>query len=100
MRRTFFFILFCLFAFAFLISCRRYPDGPCISFRSIDKRIKGTHQIVSIVANGIDSTYWFPIPGASDQQKQVSFYEPKGQNNWMDGCFLGEWTYENHVKEL
>ncbi len=43
-----------LLAIAFVPACR-YKDGPVISFRSIQKRLEGTWQVVGFTSNGVDS---------------------------------------------
>jgi hypothetical protein len=37
------------------ISCKRYEEGPLISFRSANHRIAGNWRVESFTANGIDS---------------------------------------------
>jgi len=42
-----------------VLGCGRYEEGPCISFRSVEKRIYGSYHVSYISKNCIDETnYW------------------------------------------
>ncbi len=40
-------------------ACKKYKEGPLISFRSVEKRITGTWQITEFTGNGIDSLQYY-----------------------------------------
>ena len=42
-----------LFLFV-LLSCKKYPEGPCISFRSAKSRFYGYHTLTALTDNGVD----------------------------------------------
>ncbi len=52
MKKIILFILLLILAIPF--ACR-YKEGPLISFRSVQKRLEGTWQIVGFTSNGVDS---------------------------------------------
>lgn len=37
-------------------SCKKYPEGPAISFRTVDNRVMGQYTVNSFEINGIDCT--------------------------------------------
>ena len=43
-------------AVIFIVSCKKYPDGPLISFRSKEYRITWQWSVVYFSINGYDST--------------------------------------------
>jgi hypothetical protein len=47
-------LIFLFFGFIFL-SCKKYPEGPCISFRSAAKRFYGTYTLTAYIVDGVDS---------------------------------------------
>jgi hypothetical protein len=51
-------VIFLFVAFAFIItsSCKKYPDGPLISFQTKVKRIVGIWDVEYFEINGYDST--------------------------------------------
>ena len=48
-----------LFTVLLLASCKKYDEGPWISFRSKEKRIIGTWEVQAFYVNGYDSTQFF-----------------------------------------
>jgi len=40
---------------ALMSSCKKYEEGPCISFRSAKNRVIGYHTLTKFTVNGIDS---------------------------------------------
>jgi hypothetical protein len=49
-------ILFLIVLACITESCKKYPDGPCISLRSAKNRIVGTWKVDKLYINDIDST--------------------------------------------
>ena len=39
--------------------CRKYEEGPLISFRSVVHRIEGNWQVTEYISNGIDSLQYY-----------------------------------------
>jgi hypothetical protein len=52
MKKT---ILILLVVVALICSCKKYEEGPCISFRSAKSRVLGYHTLTKFTVNGIDS---------------------------------------------
>lgn len=49
-------ILFFIFAFVTVVgACKKYEEGPLISFKSAKNRVYGTYTLVSYTVNGQDS---------------------------------------------
>ena len=49
-------VLCCLF----FTTCKRYPDGPIFSLRTVNNRLLGTYELEKYIVNGIDSTGLLP----------------------------------------
>jgi hypothetical protein len=81
--------------FLFIISCR-YEDGPTISLRSPEQRLKGYYDVNSFSINDIDSTTYYKdscgcdlwiSPGESKIVNYVCILTAcKGEDTW--GSFL------------
>ena len=56
MKKHLFFIIFICF---FLFTCKKYEDGPLISFKKAETRITGEWDIYKFYVNGNDSSYIF-----------------------------------------
>ena len=39
--------------------CKKYKEGPLISFRAVEKRITGTWQITEFTSDGVDSLQYY-----------------------------------------
>ena len=48
-------VLLLLVITAITAGCKKYPDGPLISFRSAEKRLYGTSKLTTYTVNGVDS---------------------------------------------
>ena len=58
MKKTIYILILLTITFSF--GCKkRFPDGPCISFRSVKERIHGTWKVNKYYINGADSTAEF-----------------------------------------
>ncbi len=53
-------ILLFVLSLLLLSNCRRYPDGPDFTLRSVKKRLWGTFELEKYMVNGIDSTDFLP----------------------------------------
>ena len=47
-------VIFSILFLLIFISCKKYPEGPCISFRSAKSRIYGDHMLTVLTDNGVD----------------------------------------------
>ena len=52
------FMLFCT------ISCKKYEEGPLISFRSKKSRIANKWKVANVFKNGVDSTSYYAAEGS------------------------------------
>jgi len=52
MKKT---LLLCLLLAAVVCGCKKYEDGPLISFRSAKSRLLGHHTLTKFTINGVDS---------------------------------------------
>jgi hypothetical protein len=48
-------ILLLIVITALTVSCKKYPDGPLISFRTAKGRLYGFHTLTKYTVNGVDS---------------------------------------------
>ena len=74
--KIFLIVLLSLSGFLFITSCKKYEEGPLLSFRTVNGRLEGTWEIEKYLVNGIDSTqlykdscgcnFMFYHPGTSD----------------------------------
>ncbi len=44
---------------AITVGCKKYPDGPLISFRTAKHRLLGTYNLTKYTVNGVDSLSMF-----------------------------------------
>jgi hypothetical protein len=77
--------------------CKKYPEGPLISFRTIEKRIHGNWKVENYLVNGSDSinllknsygdTINFDIatPGSGEGDNRILVYSQG--NPYLDGIF-------------
>jgi hypothetical protein len=62
--------------FVFLFSCKKYEDGPLVSFRTKKTRITGVWKLDKIIVNGVEKNddnffYWMNI----NSNGEVVLYE-------------------------
>ncbi len=86
-----------------LESCKKFPDGPCISFRSVIKRIEGTYKVDKFFINGADSTTEFNTKLGCEIEfsKTTTSYNPGGYYVYLINCnngksYTGDWAYAEH----
>jgi hypothetical protein len=86
---------------SFFNSCKKYDDGPFLTFRTADSRIVGTWDVEYIYVDNVDSTSflkhdpcWSPINFLSKQET--------GTNLLTTGpCFLtGIWSFSDNKNIL
>ncbi|TAL62359.1 MAG: hypothetical protein EPN85_02840 [Bacteroidetes bacterium] len=73
-------ILLFIFLASVFSTCKKYPDGPCISLRSKRDRIRGEWEVQKYLIDGGDSTAAkYPIPckyRITDKEHSLKFYSP------------------------
>ena len=50
----------CLITILFFTTCKKYPDGPVFSLRTVLNRLAGTYELDKFIVNDIDSTNLVP----------------------------------------
>ncbi len=81
-------------------TCKKYPDGPLISFLSKQKRVRGEWQVESFTVNGVDSTtqlscdYFMFGPSSGDERQYVALGCSTG------GSINGVWNFTDNKKDL
>ena len=92
-------LLFLFFIFCFT-DCKKYPEGPLVSFTSKVKRVLGDYEVEAFLVDGADSTsqltclkYRF----YRDQNKQLLNSPECSGGSTGNG---GDWNFENHHKNL
>jgi len=83
LKRKFYIIIIPILIFS---GCR-YKEGPLISFRSIEKRIKGTWEIVGLTSDGVDSTQYYKDSCGGNMQVLWDSSSPdrRGSFNFING---------------
>lgn len=85
-------------------SCKKYDEGPLISFRSKEKRLMGTWQIEHYFVNGHDSSSYFTQYDSPliDIDYNVFFMiedlytlRPK-KSKWIDA----DWSWDNNMNNI
>ena len=104
MRKIF---LISLILFALFAGCKKYPDGPLISFRSAEKRLYGSYHLTQYDVNGVDSLnlYYDSLPYRSmffyDYMKYSNVFTVDGYTTNNKTCDLfWEWSLTNKNKTL
>lgn len=97
-------IIFCLgiaAAASLTFSCKKYEDGPGISFRSSDARLEGTWVLDQYLRNGQDETSQLLISNYMESYIEGGVYkrsytEPDG------GSFdeIGSWEFQNDKEQI
>jgi hypothetical protein len=75
-------------------SCKKYPDGPFISFRTRTERVAQTWKIESAKRNGSDYT--------SSVSTYIEAYTKGGSYSysWYIMGGTGTWAFQNSYKEI
>src|ERR1051326_7324165 len=75
-------------------SCRKYPDGPMISFRSRTERVANTWKVDNYKVNGSDYT--------SLMSGYTETYSKDGNYSfaWGNLSGTGKWTFQNSDAEI
>jgi len=100
-------LLLTLLTLTALIDGCKYKDGPMISFRSVEKRLDGTWQVIEYTSNGIDSLqnfkdscgYNMKIHFPPDYYNiDISFYTVAGNNSSSSLGNGGRFHFSNNNK--
>jgi hypothetical protein len=89
-----------LLAITCTFGCKRYPDGPLISFRSPEKRIEGTWQIVGFTSNGVDSIQYCIDSCGSNMTIQIPDPPDYWNYLWFNNRFGADWKFSDNKKIL
>ncbi len=75
-------------------SCKKYPDGPAISFRSKSERVANNWKVENYKKNGTDYT--------SLVANYTEKYTKEGSYSYQWGAFsgMGTWAFKNSSKEI
>jgi hypothetical protein len=91
------FILICLLA----VSCRKYEDGPGISFLSKKNRLYGYWNMEKWIENHVEQTsqlqFQHKFGFAKDGTYYYSFYDPPSGYTIN---FMGTWEFKNQKQQL
>src|ERR1035437_697233 len=103
---------FILLAIVFSIGCKKYPDGPLISFQSKLKRVQGTWNVVYFSVNGYDSTSYlqaqpyygsYNLTSKEGDMNNIDFYFQSKDPTWMptpNYNWVGKCKFVNNKKSL
>ncbi len=95
MKKTIFIALLAITAIS-LDSCKKYPDGPSISFRSRAERVANTWKVESCTRNGSDVTSSFNNINYTETYTKDGNYS----YNTSVGGGSGKWAFENSDKQI
>src|SRR2546428_12329587 len=75
-------------------ACKKYPDGPSISFRSRAERVANTWKVDNYKKNGTDYT--------SLMNGYIETYTKDGNYSfsWGNLAGTGKWAFHNNDKEI
>lgn len=100
-------ILYGIILLTLLNSCSKYEDGPCISFRTPEKRIYGTYKLITYEVNGIDSlNYLYDSLGLifkffyDDINYKNICLNDDFRKDGLGSCLIWTWDLVNKAKIL
>jgi hypothetical protein len=87
-------VLFCALVIPTMQSCKKYPDGPFISFRTRTERVSHSWKVDNYKRNGTDYT--------STMSNYTETYTKDGDYSFSWGIFgsAGKWAFQNNDKEI
>ncbi|MBI3502113.1 MAG: hypothetical protein HY063_09980 [Bacteroidetes bacterium] len=90
---------------SFITDCKKYPDGPCISFRSPYERLTTAVWALEYwEVNGIDSTAAFlakPCLNSSAVGNKFYFNAKKGTSSFQGGCSIyGNFSFDKPYNDI
>ena len=80
----------------FIESCKKYPDGPSLSFRTRTARVANTWKVSSCTINGTDFTSTYTNINYSET------YDKSGAYSYSSslGNGSGKWAFENKDTQI
>ena len=85
MKKT---LLLCLILAAVVCGCKKYEDGPLISFRSAYSRMDGAHTLTKYTVDGVDSLSHFKDSlGTGFNFEHIENHKDMDINIWV--CDIG-----------
>lgn len=93
-RTTFLLAIFVSITFTTFESCKKYPDGPLISFHTRAERVANTWKVDNYKKNGTD--YTSLLSGYTET------YTKNGNYSYSLGSISGAgvWAFQNNDKEI
>jgi hypothetical protein len=85
-----------LIAGLLLVSCKKYPDGPALSFRSTTARVANTWKVTSYTINDIDYT---TVLTSTDYTETYNKENEYSYNSTLGGG-SGKWEFQSDDKEI
>jgi len=79
-----------------LTSCKKYPDGPSISFRSRIERVANTWKMEQVMLNGSDVTSNFTNINYTETYDKSENYSYSSTE--VSGS--GKWSFENNDMQI
>jgi hypothetical protein len=99
-------IIFLFFGFFFL-SCKKYPEGPCISLRSAKDRVYSFKYMRSYTVDGVDSIGYLTqgqiisTDFYYSDNDEVDYFEMKGpKKDGSDFHWYWKWNLDDHNRTL
>ncbi len=94
-----------LLLIVFLTSCKKYDEGPWISFNSKEKRLVGTWEVEKFTVDGYDSTHYFrkydsPTFAIVESGFFISLRDVMNAPNNPRKGLSGYWSLEDKKREL
>ena len=79
-----------------IISCKKYPDGPSLSFRSRTARVSNTWKVDQYLFNGSDQTSTMTSINYSET------YDKSGNYSYSSslGGGSGKWVFQNNDEQI
>lgn len=77
-------------------SCKKYPEGPSLSFRSKTARVSNTWKVEKVLMNGNDVTSAFLDISYTETYDKDGNYS----YNSTQGNGAGKWTFQNNDLEI
>ena len=79
-----------------LTSCKKYPDGPSISFRSRIERVANTWKMEQVMLNGSDVTSNFTNTNYTETYDKSENYSYSS----TEESGSGKWSFENNDMQI
>ena len=96
--RKYYFLLF-VFLASILSTCKKYPEGPFISFRAKEKRLLGSWKVAKYLVDGIDSTT-AKYPNLSSSTCYFGFSHAAQYAGDSCDSVDGSWSFDNKRTHL